>query len=92
MDLTKIICKLDLRALMCSNKRCILMLVKKWHTQNFEILNFFEQKFSKTQISNLGIAITLANCKLGSKTWCHFVRIEVLHITSYSKFQILEIS
>jgi hypothetical protein len=40
-DLTKIICNLDYRVLMCSNKRCILVIVKKRHTQNFEILNFF---------------------------------------------------
>jgi hypothetical protein len=30
--------------------------------------------------------ITLANCKLGSFNWCHFVRIKVFHMTSYSKF------
>jgi hypothetical protein len=63
-----------------------------WHTQNFKILKFFEQKFCKTEISNLGMAITSANCKLGSKTWCHFVRIGVRHMTSYSKFRILEFS
>jgi hypothetical protein len=28
----------------------------------------------------------LANSKLGSNTWCHFVRIEVLYMSSYSKF------
>jgi hypothetical protein len=53
-----------------------------------EILNFFEQKFCKPQISNLGMAITLANCKLETNTWCHFVRIKVHHMTSYSKFGI----
>jgi hypothetical protein len=74
------------RVLMYSNKRCILVIVKKWHTQNFEFLKFFEQKFCKTEIFNLGMAITLANCKLEGKTWCHFVRIGVLYMTSYSKF------
>jgi hypothetical protein len=92
MDLTKIIRKLDLRVLMCSNKRCILVIVKKLHTQNFEICKFFEQKFCKTHILNLGMAITLANCKLESNTWCHFERIGILHMTSYSKFGVCEIS
>jgi hypothetical protein len=66
MYLPKIIRELGFRVLMCSNKRCILVIVKKLHTQNFEILNFFEQKFCKTHIVNLGMAITLANCKLES--------------------------
>jgi hypothetical protein len=30
--LTKIICKLGLRVLMCSNKMCILVIVEKLHT------------------------------------------------------------
>jgi hypothetical protein len=68
---------------MCYSKRCRLIIVKKWHTHNFKILKHFEQKFCKTEISNLGMAITLANCKLGSNAWCHFVRIGVLHMTSY---------
>jgi hypothetical protein len=40
------------------------------------------------------MAITLVNCKLRSKTWYNFVRIGVLHMTSYSysKFGILEFS
>jgi hypothetical protein len=90
--LPKILCKLGVRVLMCSNKRCILVIFKKLHTQNFEILKFFDQKFGKTYILNLGMAITLANCNLESITWCHFVRIEVLHMTSYSKLGIFEIS
>jgi hypothetical protein len=84
--------KLGFRVLMCSNKRCILVIVKKLHTKNFEILKFFEQKFSKTHIVNLGMAITLANCKLESNIWCHFVRIGIFYMTSYSKFGILGIS
>jgi hypothetical protein len=60
---------------MCFNKRCILVIVKRLHTQNFEILKFFEQKFCKTHILNLGMAITLANSKLETNTWCYFVRI-----------------
>jgi hypothetical protein len=59
---------------------------------NFEISIFFEQKFCKTQISKLGMAITLTDCKLGSNTWCNFVRIGVLHMISYLKFEIFEIS
>jgi hypothetical protein len=55
---------------MCSNKRCVLKIFKEWRTQNFEILKFLQQKFSKTQISNLGMAITLDNCKLESCIWC----------------------
>jgi hypothetical protein len=90
-DLTKIIRKLSFRVLMCSNKRCILVFFKKLHTQNFEIWKFFEQKICKIHILNLGMAITLANCKLKSNTWCHFVRIGVFHITSYSKYGIFEI-
>jgi hypothetical protein len=81
MYLTKSIRKLEFRVLIFSNKRCILVIVKKWHAQNFEILKLFEQKFCKTQISKLGMAITLANCKLGSNTWCHVVRIGVFHMT-----------
>jgi hypothetical protein len=76
---------------MYSNKRCILVFFKKWHTQNL-ILKVFEQKFCKTEISNLGMAITLANCKLRSKTWCHFVRIGVIHMTLFSKFRFFEFS
>jgi hypothetical protein len=33
------------------------------------------------------MAITLAKYKLGSFSWCHFVRIGVLQMTSYSKFE-----
>jgi hypothetical protein len=84
-ELPKIICKLGFRVLMCSNKRCILVIVEKLHTQNFEISKFFEQKFCKTHILNLGMAISLTNCNLESNTWCYFVRIGVLHMTSYSK-------
>jgi hypothetical protein len=80
-DLTKIIRKLGFRVLMCSNKRCILVIVKKLHTQNFEIWKKFEQKFCKTHILNLGMTITLANWKLRSNTWCRFVRIGVFHMT-----------
>jgi hypothetical protein len=69
---------------MFSNKRCLLVIVKKWHTQNFEF--FFEQKFSKTQISKPG---TLATYKLEICTWYNFVRIGVLYMT-LSKFGILE--
>jgi hypothetical protein len=36
-DLTKIIRKLGFRVLMCSNKICILVIVKKLRTENFEI-------------------------------------------------------
>jgi hypothetical protein len=49
-DLPKIICKLGFRVLMFSNKRCILVIFKKLHTQNFEIWKIFEQKFCKTHI------------------------------------------
>jgi hypothetical protein len=90
-DLTKIIRKLGFRVLMCSYKRFILVFVKKLHTQNFDIWKFFEQKFCKTHILNLGMAIPLANCKLESIAWCHFERIGVLHIASYSKYGIFEI-
>jgi hypothetical protein len=71
--------KLEFRALMCCNQRCILVIVKQWYSQNFGILNFFEQKFCKTEILNLGMAITLANYKLESNTWCHFVLIGVVY-------------
>jgi hypothetical protein len=53
----------------------------------FQFLKFFEQKFCKTVISNLGMAITLAHCKLRSKTWCHFVRIENLNKNSQKLFK-----
>jgi hypothetical protein len=79
----------EFRVLMSSKWRCILVIVKKLHTQNFEILKFFEQKFCKTEISKLGMAITLAYCKLGSNNWCHFVRIGVLHRT-FSWMKILK--
>jgi hypothetical protein len=48
--------------------------------------NQIKQKFCKTEISNLEMAITLANCKLGSNAWCHFVRFGVLYMASYSEF------
>jgi hypothetical protein len=52
----KIISKLVFRVLMCSKKRCILAVIKKWRTQNFEVLKFFVQKSCKTQILKLGMA------------------------------------
>jgi hypothetical protein len=52
-----IISKLVFRVLISSNKRCILALIKKWHTQNFKVLIFDEQKYCKTQIPKLGMAI-----------------------------------
>jgi hypothetical protein len=33
----------------------LLLTIKKWHTQNFEFLNFYGQKFSKTQIQKLSL-------------------------------------
>jgi hypothetical protein len=53
-DLRKSISKLEFRVLMCFNKRCVLVIAKKWYTQNFKILKFLEQyfKFSKNQILN----------------------------------------
>jgi hypothetical protein len=45
----------------------------------------FEQKFCETQISKSEMAITLGHCKLGSSSWCHFVRIGVLLMTLYFK-------
>jgi hypothetical protein len=80
--LMKSISKLEFRVLIYSNKRCILIIVKKWHTQNFYTLKFFEQKFCKTQISKLEMTITLANCKLRSKNWFHYVRIVCIFIWS----------
>jgi hypothetical protein len=65
---TKSISKLEFRVSMCSNKICRLIIDKKWHVQNIKVLKFFEQKFCKTEISYLGMTITLANCKLGIKT------------------------
>jgi hypothetical protein len=39
-----------------------------------EFLSFFvEQKFCETQLLNLGLAMTLANWKLGSNSLHHFV-------------------
>jgi hypothetical protein len=38
------------------------------------------------------MAITLAKYKLESCIWYYFVRIRVLHLTSYYKFEIFEIS
>jgi hypothetical protein len=88
MDFTKSISKLEFRVLMCSNK----VIFKMWYTKNILILKFFDKKFCKTQISNIEMAITLSNCKLDSSTWCNFVHIGVRHLTSYSKFGILEFS
>jgi hypothetical protein len=36
-----------------------LQLAKELAIPKFEILKFFEQKFCKTEISNLGMAITI---------------------------------
>jgi hypothetical protein len=58
----------------------------------FGILNFFWMKILKNSLKKSGIAITLATYKLESCIWYHFVRIGVLHLTSYSKFGIFEIT
>jgi hypothetical protein len=58
----------------------------------FGMLDFSWIKNVKSSWKKSGMAITLAKYRLGSFSWCHFVRIGFLHMTSYSIFEIFEIS
>jgi hypothetical protein len=53
----------------------------------FEKFEKFRMEILKNSWKKLVMAVTLANCKLGSSNWYHFVRFGVLQMTWYSKFE-----